>query len=64
MNKDVTESHSSNGVGNGNCSNPQNRHKSVCAKPSASMIYHPRNRPSNGCMRYADTQLSRLGSRQ
>ncbi len=37
---------------------PSNRHKSVCARPTASMIYHLRNRPSNGCMRYADTQLS------
>ncbi len=43
---------------------PSNRHESVCARPTVSMIYHLRNRPSIGCMRYVDTQLSRLGSRQ
>ncbi len=64
MNKDVTKSHSSNNVDNGNRGNPQNRHESVCARPTASMIYHPWNRPSNGCMQYADIQLSQLGSRQ
>ncbi len=64
MNEDITLSHSSNGVGKGSRSNPQNRHESVCARPTASMIYHPWNRPSNGCMRYMDTQLSQLGSRQ
>jgi hypothetical protein len=37
---------------------PSNRHESVCARPAASMIYHPRNMPSNGYMRYVDTQLS------
>ncbi len=43
------------------CLRPANSiydYKSVCARPTASMIYHPQNRPSNGCMRYADTQLS------
>ncbi len=47
MDEDVTESHSSNGVGNGNCGNHQNRHESVFTRPTASMIYHPRNMPSN-----------------
>ncbi len=61
MNEGVTDSHSLNSVGNGNCGDHQNRHESVCA---ASMIYHPRNRPSNGYMQYADIQLSRLGSKQ
>ncbi len=64
MNKDVTESHLSNDEDSGNRGNPQNRHESVCARLTASMIYHLRNRLSNGCMRYVDTQLSRLGSRQ
>jgi hypothetical protein len=58
MNEDVTKSHSSKDMGNGNHGNHQKRHKSVCARPTASMIYHPQNRPSNGCMQYADTQLS------
>ncbi len=58
MNEDITESHSSKDVGNGNRGNHQNRHESVCARPTASMIYHPRIRPSNGCMQYVDIQLS------
>ncbi len=58
MNKDITESHLSNDKDSGNRGDPQNRYKSVCARPTASMIYHPRNRPSNGCMRYVDIQLS------
>ncbi len=64
MNKDVTKSHLSNNEDSGNHGDPQNRHESVCARPTVSMIYHLRNRPSNGCMRYADTQLSQLGSRK
>jgi hypothetical protein len=35
MNKNVTKSHSSKGVGNGNHGDPQNRHESVCARPTA-----------------------------
>ncbi len=58
MNEDVTESHLSNNKESGNRGDPQNRHESVCARPTASMIYHLRHRLSNGCMRYVDTQLS------
>ncbi len=56
--QDVTESHLSNNEDSGNRGNPQNRRESVCARPTVSMIYHLRNRPSNGCMQYVDTQLS------
>ncbi len=58
MNEDVTKSHLSNNKDSGNRGDPQNRHKSVYARPTTSMIYHLRNRPSNGCMRYVDTQVT------
>ncbi len=64
MNEDITKSHLSNNKDSSNHGNPQNRHESVCTKPTVSMIYHLRNRPSNGYMQYVDTQLSQLGSRQ
>ena len=55
MNEDITKSHLSKEEDSGNRGNPQNRHKVFA---TVSMIYHLRNRPSNGCMRYVDTQLS------
>jgi hypothetical protein len=39
MNEDVPESHLFNNKDSGNRRDPQNRHESVCARPTASMIY-------------------------
>ena len=64
MSKGATASHTYKKAGSGNRVNHQKKPRKHYAKPTASKTFHPLNKPSNGCMWYANTQSNQPGSKQ